>query len=520
MGIQGRRLSGRHLGGGHRILIEVVSLATVVGDVKAQNLLIDGHTQDAGRLHDHEDAANKGAHPGHDGENTQELAAQELPPTAEEHTVLNLARGSVRLNHVLLAREQSDHDHTESAAEAVHGRGTQGVVNLKLQQHSAAQVEEDPGERADQQGSGGVNHGAAGGDAHKSRENTVARLGQVPSLGLAEVPHERRHTAGGSGDGGRHRSAGHGLDRTVDGEHGAGVEPVPAEPQDKGSEHNQRHGVSLEVGARGAIALETPAPRADDRGAHEPSKATSHVHNTAAGEIDHAAVPHKRIRVERAQPTLGGPDPVRHDGVYEAREEHRVDDVGLERAALSNRAADYGGSGSSERPLEDEEWPIGEVVEEEIVVADEAVGGGPLTVRESVAEGPVHGSTEARIQDVLQEDVHAVLAADGPSAQHGKARLHEKHQVGVGQHEAAIQRAADAVGSLLGGLRTRLHGAEHFCEVVNSICHPDITENFPHGGGAVRREIIHYRHVRIHDCLLSQSLPVWLTGCSGVRVVC
>ena len=110
----------------------------------------------------------------------------------------------------------------------------------------------------------------AGGDANERAEERVARVADVVESGAAELlrqapldeePRETAHCGGeGRGDGG----ARHGVRVAVDDQGRAGVEAVPAEPEEEGADELERGGVPIEVPG----AFEAADPRAEDLSAH------------------------------------------------------------------------------------------------------------------------------------------------------------------------------------------------------------------------------------------------------------
>ena len=208
-------------------------------------------------------------------------------------------------------------------------------------------------------------------------------------------------------------------------------------------------------GAAGGV--EAAGTGTDDGGTHETRDTTGHVDDTRAGEIVHADVV-KHIGVPIlvglpvAEPAGGVPDPVDDDGVDEAGEDDGVGDVGLERGALGHGTGGDGGGGGGEGPLEEEDVPVGEGLvvvtlgEEEVALAGELAGeggGGLGAVRDGVAEAEVGHAADASVENVLDEDVHDVLGADGARAEHGEASLHEEDEEAGDEHVGDVLGAGD-----------------------------------------------------------------------------
>ena len=207
-------------------------------------------------------------------------------------------------------------------------------------------------------------------------------------------------------------------------------------------------------GAAGGV--EAAGTGTDDGGTHETRDTTGHVDDTGAGEIVHAdVVEHIGVAIlvglPVAEPAGGVPDPVDDDGVDEAGEDDGVGDVGLERGALGHGTGGDGGGGGGEGPLEEEDVPAGEGLvvvtlgEEEEALAGELAGegGGVLgAVRDGKAEAEVGHAADASVENVLDEDVHDVLGADGARAEHGEASLHEEDE------EAGDEHVGDVLGAM------------------------------------------------------------------------
>nr|GMD67820.1 hypothetical protein CR513_44452 [Ipomoea batatas] len=94
------------------------------------------------------------------------------------------------------------------------------------------------------------------------------------------------------------------------------------------------------------------------------------------------------------------------------------------------RPAGDAGGGYSESPLVKEVavikagGSVGDILQAEEVVADEAVGVAAGAEGEGEAEEVVEEATGGGVEDVGEHDVHSVLGADGAGAEHGEAELH------------------------------------------------------------------------------------------------
>lgn len=119
-----------------------------------------------------------------------------------------------------------------------------------------------------------------------------------------------------------------------------------------------------------------------------------------------------------------------HDGVNEAREEEGEDKVSAELGALGNGAASDASDSDGKGPLIEEVaviiGAIRDVFKGEEVGTDEGVG---VPEGEGKTEEVVGDTADDGIDNVGKHDVHGVLGPNGPSTEHGEAKLHYKYQV-------------------------------------------------------------------------------------------
>ena len=184
---------------------------------------------------------------------------------------------------------------------------------------------------------------------------------------MAEVPHtgaaaefrrqktldvEASHSARAGRDGRGDRRTGGIAGVAVDVECRAGVEAVPAEPEEEGAEDLEGCRVAAEVGV-GNTLFETAETRTDDLCTDHGGHTTSHVHDAGSGEVDHTA--HHGGRVPAAEEAGRIPDPVDDDGVDEANDDSAVDEVSTELATLGDSTRDDGGARGAEAVLEEAE---------------------------------------------------------------------------------------------------------------------------------------------------------------------
>ena len=135
--------------------------------------------------------------------------------------------------------------------------------------------------------------------------------------------------------------------RVVGTERGAGVEAVPAEPEQPGAEHHQGQVV------RPHRVLAEADPGADDQGERERRGARADLDGHAAGEVDRAdAVGQPATGVPRA---VEVEDPVRDRRVDQQRPDRDEHHPRPEPRAVGDRAGDQRAGDHAEQSLEDRE---------------------------------------------------------------------------------------------------------------------------------------------------------------------
>mmetsp|Transcript_24956 Transcript_24956/g.62249 ORF Transcript_24956/g.62249 Transcript_24956/m.62249 type:complete len:459 (-) Transcript_24956:196-1572(-) len=430
--------------------LHVVRRSAVLGRVQARRLLLRGSAQHANRAEGTEEEAKERAGPGDDDDDAGDLARQQVARAAVKHAILLEA---VRLLDVPLRGEEANEQHPPHTAHAVHGEGLQGVVDAQLEQELAGTPDDKGATNAGEDGGVGLHHGAPSGDGYQPSQDPVAHGDEVPHVVQEVVDEHGGEATRGGGHGGAHGGAPHhrhGISAN-DGQHRSRVEAVPPHPQDEGAEHDEG-GVVAGHGDGPAVGSEAAGARAHDHGAHESGKATHHVHHARARKVNHAhfqqlfVVAIRVVFLEGGEPAVGVPDPVHDGGVHKGGEEEGVSEVRLEGSALGDGAGDNGGRGGREGPLEQERVPVTEphvvvtLAQCERAFADERVGLAIfiLSVGHAIAEEVEGDGPDARVEDVLDEDVHHVLGADRAGAEHGETSLHEEDEVSGEKHERSV----------------------------------------------------------------------------------
>ena len=141
---------------------------------------------------------------------------------------------------------------------------------------------------------------------------------------------------------------------------GAGVEAEPAEPQQTGADHRERHVVRTHRDLAEAEAL------ADDEGEDEPGHAGVDVDDGATGEVDRTTLATPSVTPNRrGQAGLGtreeaaAPDHVGDREVGEGHPQAGEDEPGRELDAVGDGAADEGDGDDGEGQLEADERELG-----------------------------------------------------------------------------------------------------------------------------------------------------------------
>ena len=249
--------------------------------------------------------------------------------------------------------EQAQTERAPDPGEAVDGHRPDRVVDPQVLQQVDAQWHHDSGHGADEDRAGGVDPVAGTGDRHQPPQQAVAGHAEVPLLGPGIDPEDGHHPAGA---GGQRGVGGHPADALeVHGrQRGAGVEPVPPEPQDDGAD-----GPDDEVVGRhwpAAVPLEPPPEPGSQRdGAEQGDEPADGVDHRGAGEVpEDGAVGEvvEEMGGHVAEPAARPPHPVTEDRVDEARHGHGVVDVALEPGAADHGPRGHGRAGVGEGELE------------------------------------------------------------------------------------------------------------------------------------------------------------------------
>ena len=167
-----------------------------------------------------------------------------------------------------------------------------------------AEDDDDAADEADDHRPERVDPVTRRGDGHEPAEEPVDRDAHVPFLGSRVDPGHRGQTSGSRGECGvgGHSADARGVDRR---QRAAGVEPVPAEPQDHAADGGDRQVVARWQPAAVALELAAEAWAEHDR-AGEGDHAAHRVHDGRAGEVTDEHAVARRSAASRPDPTPSG----------------------------------------------------------------------------------------------------------------------------------------------------------------------------------------------------------------------
>lgn len=417
----------------------------MLGLVQTNGFFFDRRAEQVHLLHQEEEGAEESADPRGDGEDADDLAGEKLAVTAVKDT------GGIdaeNFGNVGSLSHETDPEDAKGTAEAVHRGSFERIVDLKLEQELGSAVNDARAEHTADESGPRFSSGATGGDGNETSEGTVAHGNQVPDVVQVVVDDHGHETTASGSQGGGDGSAGDDARAGDDAELRTRVEAVPADPENKGAENNERGGVTRHR-VDATVRSESAGARTDDPGAHQAGDTASHVHNARTGEIEHAAAKKLgAVFAPRAEPAFSGPAPVNDSWVDKGGEEEGVAEVGFKLGALGDRARDDRRGGGGERPLEK--------VHADIVSALDSLHGKVARAQERVrlgAVGRAKGETvakekpgeraDARVEHIFNQNVLRVLRTHRTGAKHGETGLHEEDQVRARQQKVGVVVAVD-----------------------------------------------------------------------------
>ena len=308
----------------------------------------------------------------------------------------------------------------------MHADDVEGVIVAELELETAGQAGQDTSDGTHHDGPQRGNHIGGRGDGDQAGDHTRGGThgGVVTGANLlGEAP--REHCGCGGGGGGNPSV----TSSTVGGEGGTSVEAEPAEPQQEGAEHHERHVVRAE--RLRAEALTLADDEHDDQGGDcgvdvDDSTTCEIVGGRADGLGDGA--------VSRQQTTV--PDHVGHRSVVEGDPQRHENHPGAVLHTLGNGAADQADGNHRESDLE------GDVHGNRVVVAVQTGGGEHAVLGD-------HGVLQQEAAGRVAEDASDVGTgvSNRPTPQgpdnHGDrqgGRLKHQHvQDGLGTNHTAVE---------------------------------------------------------------------------------
>jgi len=225
----------------------------------------------------------------------------------------------------------------------------------------------------------------------------------------------------------------------------SGVESVPSDPQDEGSEDLKGGGVPGhvlgDIELVPLVVVKAADTRAEDDGSEKSRAAARQVDNSTSGKVNDSNV-EDLIVGEGGKESAGGPHGVGNNGVDKGCQEGRVAQVGNHCAAFRDGSGHDGGSSSGEGELEEPALVVVNAgAKEEVLVPDEGdLRGISPSVSKAPSECPEADSSSTGVEKVLQHDVLGVLGTNTTSTQHGESRLHEENH---GSTKNAVQEVED-----------------------------------------------------------------------------
>ena len=276
----------------------------------------------------------------------------------------------------------------------MHGDGADGIVDSQPLQQFHAEDNDDASNAPEQDRASRADPVAGTGDGDQPCEEAVDGEADIPLLAHEVGGEHGGETCGACSQRGVGRDATD-ADEVHGGERRAGIESIPAKPEQQAARCRDREIVGQHRAA--AVAFEL-APQAwpQDDGSGQRYHAADGVDHGRAGKVMEALTEvgeEVACGAHGCQESVRPPCPVANDGIDEARHADRVEQVADEAGAPDHGAGGNGGAGVRERELEDPEGKEGDArcligcgcpLQEEPVVTDEAVA---MAEHEGEADG-------------------------------------------------------------------------------------------------------------------------------------
>ena len=298
------------------------------------------------------------------------------------------------------------------------GPHVEGVVEVVLLRELDARVAPRHAEDADDEGGPRLDVGGGGRDRGQTGDRADARTdegGLAFHLPFEQEPEEER---GGGGDFGIHRRDDGGA---IGEKGGTSVEAEPTEPEETGTESDERNVVRVRVDV---VTLELLAVGQSHDGG-QGGETGGGVHDNAAGEILDALASHPAF----------SPHPVAEGEVHKVHPDDDEDDVRHESHAIGERASHESRRDDGEHALETGDEKLGNVstgVERilEHVMRSRASDDAVLrrTEAQRVSPNDPNDGHQAHGDVILHHDGEHVGRAHQPPVEEGQARRHEIHE--------------------------------------------------------------------------------------------
>ena len=304
---------------------------------------------------------------------------------------------------------------------------------------------QDAADDADHRCPEGIHRVAPRRDAHQAGQGRVEGHGNIR---LAVADPGKGH--GGDRCQGRrqvrveeHQSCGGDQLVAVHAHRGGAVESEPAEPKDK---HPQRRQAQVVPQDRPGLSVGTvlPDPGPENLRADQGAHPAYHMHRRGSGKV---------MESHFRQPATA-PDPVAAHRIDEKGDGRGVEAVGGEPGPLRHGAGYDGRRGGAEHRLEDGKGPQRHPFRQHRAVFLHDEGINPSEQRRARSEHdpearqPVQRRADAKVHQVLHQDIARVLCPGKSGFTHGKSRLHEENQCRPQQHPYRVCR--------------RVHHSAHF----------------------------------------------------------
>jgi len=388
----------------------------VLHDVQPRDFFLAAHTQTENRLDEEERKRNRDRRPCADAQHTQQLQTQQLEAAAVEQTSqhpFGIIRRCAR-------RQQTNRQRAPDAVEEMHSNRADRIIHMQLVvQEPHAEVDNQTGDNADDDGTRAVQHVAARRDADQTRQRGVQAHRHIRLAVMYPSENHADNCCHGRRNRRRQENRAEGFDALCR----RAVEAVPAEPQDEHAEAAQRNvmtGERIHADNLAALILgELADARANHLCANQRAQTADHVNRARTGVV---------MEAQLCQPAAA-PNPVCLDGVNQRGNDGGIHAVGEELRALCHCAGDDGRRRRAENEVEDK------VREIEIRVRGENVKTGLADKAHQVfaqqkreANQDEHHCADAEVHQVLHQDVARVLRAGEAGFDHCEACLHPENE--------------------------------------------------------------------------------------------